>query len=331
MRSLARGVRENASARHRTLVVSRGAVWLWPGIALTYRRGDQIITLSAETIKFWITRLHGPDALYKECAHFIARSADHLNAGNEGAAQRALDAIGLRYLSLDGAALMDSVAKRLGIDGLDLPVRPGPRCWTAQDIDLHVSFVTRSFNRATPLAKFGAFDSLKHPRWPAGAPDSQGGRFAPANGESAQITNVGYRGDFHDFFVNYLVDLQKIGAGLAVKSVPLTTVTGLTCISDALMKPPGKPVFILEVKTGKDPTFTFNQTLCYPYAVMGNHVTSFDPRVTQLGLVPGLPFPPMEVVIMRATEPGLPFFGDIIKPDNLHEFLRKLVQTSDCC
>jgi hypothetical protein len=328
MQSLTRGVHGNASVRHRTLVASRGAVWLWPGIAMTCRRGDQITALPAETIKFWITRFHGPNALYKECAHFIARSADQLNAGNEGAAQRALDAIGLRYLSLDGAALIGVIAKRCGLARLDIPVRLSPRCWSAGDVSAQASFFEKAFDPSAPLAKFGAFDSLKHPRWPAGSPDSQGGRFAPADSEGAQIVNVQYRGYYHDAFVDYLLDLQRARGSIVIKSVPLITVTGLFCIADALIKPPGEPPYILEAKTGANPTFTLNQALVYPWAVMGNHVTSFNPAVAQLGLAPGLPFPSLNVMVVYTAGPGKPILARIMNPGNIHEFMKYVISSS---
>lgn len=321
--------REAMPERSRTLVARADAVWIWPGIPLTLRRGIEIVPVAAETIRFWITRLHGPDALDKDILRAVANAAQYLKAGDESGAQTMLDALRLTELSYDGEALMCAVADHLGVEALDLPLRASLRTWTAQDIALHLPIFKRHAEAARVLAKGGIpFDPQKHPRWPAGTPELQGGRFAPANSENPQIVDVQYRGHFHDEFVDYLVNLQREGGGIAIKSVPLTTVTGITCVADALMKPPGQPVFILEVKTGDDPTFTFSQALCYPWAVLGNHVTSINPEVTQLGLLPGLPFPSMNVVVMRAKEPGQPFFGDIITRDNLEGFLKKLLQMS---
>lgn len=48
----------------RTLVTCAGMVWIWPGIPLTSRRGAEIVPASAETIRFWITRLHGPKSIW---------------------------------------------------------------------------------------------------------------------------------------------------------------------------------------------------------------------------------------------------------------------------
>jgi hypothetical protein len=326
MHSLVYGLDESPVARPRTIIAAQGKIWLWPGVALTSKRGDRIVTASAETIRFWITRLHGPDALHAEVVHCVARAADCLTRGDEKAAQRVLDAIGLSRLSPDGAVLMHGVAKRMGVEAIDLPLRPGLRCSSAGDIATQVAFFEKVFDPTAPLAKFAAFDPLKHPRWPAGAPESQGGRFAPANGENAQIVDVQYRGHFHDQMVDYFVNLQRINGGVAVKSVPLITVSGQFCIADALLKPPGAPPFILEVKTGKDPQFTLQQALVYPWAVIGNHVTSFKPDVTQIGLAPGLPFPSMNIVVISVPGPGETFHGHQIIPKNLPDFMREWFQ-----
>jgi hypothetical protein len=194
MHSLVYGLGESTVARPRTLIAAQGKVWLWPGVALTSKRGDQTVAASAETIRFWITRLRGPDALHTEAVHCVARAADCLTRGDEKAAQRALDAIGLFQLSPDGAVLMHCVAKRMGIEALDLPLRSGLRCWSAGDIAAQVPFFEKASDCAAPLAKFVPFDPLKHPRWPEGAPESQGGRFAPGDETDAAIIQTGFGG-----------------------------------------------------------------------------------------------------------------------------------------
>ncbi len=52
-----------SSERCRTLVACGGAVWIWPGIPLTVRRGAEIVPLPDATISFWVSRLHGPEVL----------------------------------------------------------------------------------------------------------------------------------------------------------------------------------------------------------------------------------------------------------------------------
>jgi hypothetical protein len=61
-----------ARERSRTLVAQDGAIWIWPGILLTLKRGGEIVPVSDEIIRFWITRLHGPNALYKT-SHQVSR------------------------------------------------------------------------------------------------------------------------------------------------------------------------------------------------------------------------------------------------------------------
>lgn len=202
---------ERAPDRPRTLIAKGNTVWIWPGIPLTERRGSEIMPVTAETIRFWITRLHGPEALDKEILRAVAIAADCLKAGNERAAQAALDSLRLIELSQDGAQLMRAVAPHVGVAALDLPLRATMQTWTAQDIALHLPIYKRHAEAARSLAK-GVFkgvfprapldapasgsgwDPTKHPRWPAGAPDSQGGEFAPGDDEGdADVILVGRR------------------------------------------------------------------------------------------------------------------------------------------
>ena len=164
------------------LAVHRDAIWIWPGILLSQRRGGEIVPVDGDVINFWITRLHGPDALYTDSLSTLSRAACALTIGDAVKAQHILDALKLTALSADGAALMRAVAGELGIAAMNLPVRDGPRTWNARDIALHCLLFQEHVEAARILAKGGAgpWDEAKHPRWQRGAPDSQGGRFAPA-------------------------------------------------------------------------------------------------------------------------------------------------------
>jgi hypothetical protein len=181
------GLRESAVVPSRTLVAADGNVWIWPGIPLTARQGKEIVAKSTDTIRFWITRWHGPEALHTEAVHFISEAARWLTYGNEAGAQRVLDSAGLKKISLDGAALMRRVAGRLGLPLPDFEYHPRPRAWTTANIDFQLDFIARNFDIGAPLEKFIPFDSLKHPRWPHGAPDSQGGEFKDKDGSDAEI------------------------------------------------------------------------------------------------------------------------------------------------
>lgn len=166
--------------RPRTLVVSNGAVWIWPGIPLTTRRGAEILPVSDKTIRFWVALLHGPDALHKELGWAVSAAAAQLNAGDEVAAQGALDFLGLTAFSEEGAAFAAAVAGQFSLHVPDI-VSAGQQ---ANENALAKTLRTLLF--AQPFAfhrlvKAGPWDESKHRRWPAGAPDSQGGRFAPVD------------------------------------------------------------------------------------------------------------------------------------------------------
>ncbi|MHB8885821.1 MAG: hypothetical protein ACYC5H_12240 [Methylovirgula sp.] len=177
-----------------TLVVTADAVWIWPGIPLTQRRGTEILPVAAESIRFWITRLHGPEAIDRDILRAVERAAECLKAGDEAGAQHVLDDLQLTELSQDGAVLIRAVADRLGATALDLPLRASMRTWNAQDIARLLPICKRHMDAARVLAKGAVpfapldgagWDPEKHPRWPAGTPDSQGGQFAPEGGSDA--------------------------------------------------------------------------------------------------------------------------------------------------
>jgi hypothetical protein len=47
----------------RTLLAGAGGVFTWPGIALTERQGAASVPVGADVARFWISRLHGPEAI----------------------------------------------------------------------------------------------------------------------------------------------------------------------------------------------------------------------------------------------------------------------------
>ena len=155
---------------------------MWPGIALTERRGAACIPVAADVARFWISRLHGPEASDWAVLRCLGIAAQRLNDGDETGAQQALDASGLTRLSSDGAVLMRAVAGSLEIGPLDLPWADGPRLWREQDIEAHRPLFKDYASAAALLVKAGAWDESKHPRWPGGAPDHQGGRFNHGEG-----------------------------------------------------------------------------------------------------------------------------------------------------
>ncbi|MGH6834945.1 MAG: hypothetical protein ACREC9_05180 [Methylocella sp.] len=168
----------------RTLLARLGHVWIWPGIPLTEKRGAACVPIAADDARFWITRLHGPEANDSTVLRCLDIAAQKLNESDEAGAQNALDANGLTRLSSDGTVLMRAVASSLGIAPLDLPWEDGPRLWRAEVIDAHLPFFKEHAPAVDLLAKAGVWDEPKHPRWPAGSPDHQGARFNYGEGEA---------------------------------------------------------------------------------------------------------------------------------------------------
>ena len=70
---------------------------------------------------------------------------------------------------------------------------------------------------------------------------------------------------------------------------------------------PGMGLAVVEVKTGGDPILTPRQAMYLPMMEIGGHIYSTDPRIAQLGLAPGVPFPPLPVVILHAPGPNQPY------------------------
>ena len=167
-----------------SLVARCGAVWMWPGIPLTKRRGDAIVPLPAETIRSWLVLLHGPEAVHSAAVVQIASAAEYLSRGEEAAAQRALDRARLSHLSPEGAVVMGAVARAFNISPLGLPILSRNPLWP-RDYCLRIAGVFDACRDEAEWFERAGWDPDKHPRWPEGAPDSQGGRFREAGGGTA--------------------------------------------------------------------------------------------------------------------------------------------------
>ncbi len=115
----------------------------------------------------------------------MSRAALALATGDELRVQQALDALGLTTLSEDGAVLMKAVAADLDIAACS-STHP---CRTANLECPEYCAASPALQRAGRCSthpgegwrvRLGC--GKKHPRWPAGTPESQGGRFAPSVG-----------------------------------------------------------------------------------------------------------------------------------------------------
>jgi hypothetical protein len=121
---------------------------------------------------------------------------------------------------------------------------------------------------------------------------------------------------YHDFLVEHLADVTRKAGGVAIESVRLVGITGDVAVADLVVKPVGWPFpFIIEVKTGNDPTLSLSQAKVYALALVGGHVTSNDPAVAKLGLVPGTPFPPLPVLAVYTRGPGEKMHYEWLPPE----------------
>jgi hypothetical protein len=176
------------------------------------------------------------------------------------------------------------------------------------------------------------WDPSKHPR--LGGPPNAGWfasvahRYAP-DAHSAALswlgvppsvlppTEIDFGDGFHDAVVKVWADAFRKN-GIPVVERPSIRVIGpdprVVGQPDMLIHEPGHGVEAIEVKTGSDPTFTPNQAWYIPVLQIGNHLYSTDPGVRDLGLKPGVPFPPMNVMVIYTPGPNMPYTVIQLKP-----------------
>jgi hypothetical protein len=100
---------------------------MWPRVPLTEKRGAASVTVAAEAVRFWISRLHGQAANDSAILKCTEAAAQKFNEGEKADAQRVLNSSGLTKLSPDGVALARAVAGSLGIAPLGMPWKEEPR------------------------------------------------------------------------------------------------------------------------------------------------------------------------------------------------------------
>jgi len=127
--------------------------------------------------------------------------------------------------------------------------------------------------------------------------------------DSSGPTQAQYQGVFHDQVVaETAAGLRAVGSQVET-SLPLTSIGGqYTIRADIASQPKGSSMYILEVKTGKDPTFTDNQRIVYPLLMIGDHVYSDSPKIATFGFAPGALLPPTSVYVLYTAGPGTPRF-----------------------
>jgi hypothetical protein len=113
--------------------------------------------------------------------------------------------------------------------------------------------------------------------------------------DSSLREDVAYQGGYHDEVVEKLARIARANGWKVVTEVTLVGVDGSVARADILGFPPSGILTLVEVKTGLNPFNTLSQRRVYPLAMLGEHVYSPDPKIFEIGLVPGEMLPKMEV------------------------------------
>ncbi len=156
-----------------------------------------------------------------------------------------------------------------------------------------------------PRAPVGQSDGGQ---WTDDASSSQGylaDKVSPVGAQSPDFIDVAYNGAYHDQVVAWLAKAFSSQGVTTETNVPLTSIDGkITAIADLMIKTPivGN-LFVIEVKTGNDPTYTISQAAIYPMASIGGHVFSASPKIAKFGFLPLQPLPPLQVDVVYAA-PG---------------------------
>ncbi|HEX3970438.1 MAG TPA: hypothetical protein VHX19_03895 [Stellaceae bacterium] len=254
------------------LLCTPDGIFILSGQPLVQRRGNTFVRTSQQDICNLSAALYGPEVVYGPLFPMLERAARFLERGLFEAAKETIEKLELPALTTAGEQLM----------------------------------------RIAP----GFFEPDKHPRWPAGQPD--GGQFRPVGGDGDTndlptiLPVADFSGGFHDAVVDAWMDYFKQNGIPAVKAPGIRLIgpdARVIGYPDIIVNDPriGLPWTAFEIKTGSDPTYTRAQAMYYPLLQLGGHVYSTDPRIASLGLVPGVPFPPMVVMTVRAPGPGLPY------------------------
>jgi hypothetical protein len=128
-----------------------------------------------------------------------------------------------------------------------------------------------------------------------------GGR---ANDTRADLVPAAYPGDYHDAVVQALKNYLTGNGGAVITEITLTAINGTSAVADMIVRLPGAPPFILEVKTGPGAQFTDPQRIVYPMVQIGRHASSQSEALRDVGLTPGKLLPPLKVYVYWVLNPG---------------------------
>ena len=139
--------------------------------------------------------------------------------------------------------------------------------------------------------------------------------FYPSMVDASPIETVGDNTSFHTQVVRAIAAQVEAVGGKAAMEVPLNPVWGGPGPRvDLLYQLPDHPPTFLDVKTGDRPRDTPLQEQYYPLIPVGGHLISNDPRITQFGLTPGAPLPPMRFEYFTQRDANSPVQVDPHQP-----------------
>jgi len=178
------------------------------------------------------------------------------------------------------------------------------------------------------LAKYNPFHKPKGPGGGQFASGAQGEASSSSSTSSAPsgFIEVAYPGTYHDQVRDELAAAINSSGGLAITEVPLDSGWGFGARIDLLVLDPRVNLlpYGIEVKTGKDPAYSWQQLIIYPMLVLGLGLTTSDKRLKSLGLGPKTKLPP--IPIYQYYKPGPNVDGKFEKLPGLWSDTTKLMK-----
>lgn len=138
--------------------------------------------------------------------------------------------------------------------------------------------------------------------------ERHGGEWTTSGNQNSEpaglLTDTAYQGVYHDLVVAQIAAQWRAKGAKVITEVKLIARDGTGARADIVAIAAGdQPPFLIEVKTGNDPRYTPRQINVYPMAQIGDHVFSPDPKIMQLGFLPGQWLPPMEFFTIYKRDP----------------------------
>lgn len=144
----------------------------------------------------------------------------------------------------------------------------------------------------------------------SGLPGSASTSTSGGNSPGTQVLDVAYQGRFHDSQVAALQAYLATQGVTAYREVPICLVAQPTCIRADLFgrDPRFGGLFVIEVKTGRRPTFTSNQIIVYPHLAPGGLAAVVSNRAAEFGVLSGSPLPPVSGYLFYRVDQSTPAY-----------------------